>query len=66
MRFGGVDARAYDFALERSTPPDPRALERWKRLKREGWDVEALVAVDGSTMVILACRYRDELKAASA
>jgi hypothetical protein len=57
IRFAGTNSGSYDFFLERSTPPDPACLDRWKALQDEGWDVEALVAEDGSTMVGLGCRY---------
>jgi hypothetical protein len=55
--FAGVLPEDVECFIERSSPPDPDCLPRWKALQREGWDVEALVAEDGSTMVGLGCRY---------
>jgi hypothetical protein len=37
------------------------ALDRWKELQREGWDVEALCAEDGSHMIGLGCLYPGQL-----
>jgi hypothetical protein len=34
------------------------ALERWRELELEGWDVTALGAVDGSHLIGLGFRYR--------
>lgn len=61
MIFAGVTTDAYDFRIERVAPADILAgLARLRALRREGWDVEALGADDGSHFVLLALRYRDE------
>jgi len=33
-----------------------RKLDEWKQLQRAGWDVTALAAPDGRSVVLLACR----------
>jgi len=52
----------YDFFIERETRPSAFvfAIDRWKRLKAEGWDVDALTFDDGgqvTALVGLGCRY---------
>jgi len=32
-------------------------FEKWKRLRRDGWDVTVLVSPDRKTLVGLACRW---------
>lgn len=39
-------------------------LERWKRLRRDGWDVTVLVAPDRQTLVGLACRNGERWRSA--
>jgi hypothetical protein len=53
------------FFIERTTPIEPAALDRWKALEGEGWDVTALVDEQATTMVGLGCRYRPALKASA-
>jgi len=56
--FAGLDpAGAIESFIERSTPPDPAQLDRWKQLQHEGWDVTALVDAQATTMVGLGFRY---------
>jgi hypothetical protein len=59
--FAGVTTSAYDFYIERVAPGQIVAgLALLRALRREGWDVEALGADDGSHFVLLALRYHDE------
>lgn len=54
--FAGLSL-AYEFFVERVRPVDPAALDRWKALESEGWDVTALVDAQATTMVGLGFRY---------
>ena len=62
MIFAGASAREYSFWLERVEPIDPAALDRWKALSREGWDVTALVdePPPGTHLIGLGHRYPDQ------
>jgi hypothetical protein len=57
MTFAGVHPEDVEFFLERVTPPTGEALDRWKDLQLQGWDVTALVDAEATTMVGLGCRY---------
>ncbi len=61
-RFAGVTRDDYEFLLERVAlnvaGEANRAIDRWKALERQGWDLTVLGALDGSHMVALGCRYR--------
>lgn len=47
-----------DWFVERvSMAEATKALDRWKVLQREGWDVTALGAVDGTHLIGLGCLY---------
>jgi hypothetical protein len=65
-RFAGVSRSDYEFFVERvdlrSSGAANRAIDRWRRLERDGWDVMALGHVDGSHMIGLGCRYLVELR----
>lgn len=58
--FAGVRPEQLEFFLERVEPPDPSVLERWKALKAEGWEVDALTEEWGgqvTALIGLGCRY---------
>ena len=42
------------------------ALDRWKQLEREGWDVTALGATDGTHLIGMGCRYLSATERAEA
>jgi hypothetical protein len=57
-------ASSFDYFCERVAPPTLEALERWKALQLEGYDVTALVDQRCTVLVGLGLRYRDEPPAA--
>lgn len=69
-RFAGITREGYEFFIERIDPRDfPAASDRWKQLRSEGWDVEALGCDDGgqvTTIIGLGCRYLEAVREAVA
>jgi hypothetical protein len=62
--FAGL-SQDVEFFIERTTPVEPAALERWKALEGEGWDVTALIDDQATTMVGLGWRFRPDRKRAA-
>jgi hypothetical protein len=59
--FAGVTPAAYDFYITRVAPAEILpGLATLRRLRADGWDVEALGADDGSSFVLLALRYIED------
>ena len=64
--FAGIRPELETFLERAPMNQAPAALDRWKQLEENGWEVTALGAVDGSHLIGLGCRYLSATRGAEA